>query len=273
MSQDPTQAPGHGPWPLAAMTGVWLLLALWSGLADHLGCGIALVPILLLWGLILLAGGEAALLRRHLFIRACLEPGGRLARWLDRRSLLFLWQGLKALALALVLVITLPLLQAPQWLLLLADILLLGILLWFLGWLLRGEAMERYQAALARAWAQRVNAVLLWLGLLLSLLFTPRHDYGSLVLTEAMRHGAAQVQLDCDALAVLARAGAILESALWWSAQRLFSGLEGLPMALLAWLGFLALFGASFLVAWAWSRVLGGVLARPWHLVAGSRGS
>ena len=266
MTQDSFAAPGRLHWQLLAMATVWLLLALWTRLAGGLGCGPAILPALLLWTLILLAGSEASLLRRHLFIRACLEPQGMLARWLDRRTFLFLWQGGKALVLALVLLLALPLLRPPQWLLLLADILLLGGLLWALNRLLRGEVLDRYQAALARAWAQRVNAVLLWLGLLLSLLFTARHDYGGLALTEAMRHGTAQVQVGCDALAILVRGGAVLEAALWWSAQQLFTGLEGLPLTLLAWLGFIAAFGISFLVAWAWSRVLGGVLARPWRL-------
>jgi hypothetical protein len=250
------------------MAGIWLLLALWVGLAGELGCGAGILLILALWGLIFLSGSEAALLRRHLFIRACLEPRGLLARWLGRRLFLYLWQGLKALLLALVLVVALLLLRLPQWLLLLFDILLLGGLLWLLNRLLRGEVIALYQAALARAWAQRINAVLLWLGLLISLLFTARHDYGSLGFNEALRHGATQIDLGCDALAILARAGAMLETALWWAAQRLFAGLEGVPLTLLAWVGFIAAFGISFLVAWAYSRTLAGVVARPWRMGA-----
>jgi hypothetical protein len=60
----------------------------------------------------------------------------------------------------------------------------------------------------------------------------------------------------------------VLEAALWWAAQRLFSGLDGQPLALLAWVGFVAAFGISFLVAWSWGRVLGGVVARPWRFLA-----
>ena len=247
------------------MAGIWLLLALWTGLAGWLGCSVAVLLVLALWALIFLAGSETALLRRHLFIRACLEPRGLLARWLDRRLLLYLWQGLKALVLALVLVVALMLLRLPQWLLLLGDILLLGALLRLLNHLLRGEVIDLYQAALARAWARRINALLLWLGLLMSLLFTARHDYSQLGLGEAVRHGAAQIALGCDVLAVLARAGAVLETSLWWAAQRLFAGLEGLPLTLLAWLGFVGAFGISFVVAWAYSCLLGGLIARPWH--------
>ena len=261
-------APHSRHWPLLAMTAVWLALALWAGLAGRLGCGVAIGLILGLWGLLFLSGSEAVLLRRQFFIRACLEPRGHLARWLGRRWLLYLWQALKALVLALVLAIALLLLRLPQWWLLLADVLLLGALLWLLNRMLRGEVIALYQAALARVWARRINALLLWLGLLVTLLFTPRHDYAGLGFSEAVRHGAAQVQLGCDALAVLARAGAVLEAALWWSAQRLFAELAGPPITLFAWIGFIAAFGLSFLVAWAYSGVLIGVLARPWQLRA-----
>lgn len=255
-------------WQVAAMLAIWLLLAASTGLADRLGCTAGIVQVMVVWGLVFLAGTETVLLRRHLFIHACLETRGLVARWLGRRLFLVSWQALKALVLTLVLVTTLFLLRPPQWLLLLLDILLFTALVWLLNRLLRGEVKEVYRAALVRAWAHRVNAVLLWLGLLVSLLFTARHDYGAMGFPEAVRHGAAQVSLGCDALAVLARAAAVLETTLWWTAQRLFSGLEAPPLALLAWLGFIAAFGVSFLVAWSWSRLLGGVLARPWRFLS-----
>jgi hypothetical protein len=268
MTQEAAQQAVRLRWHIAAMAGIWLLMAAWAGLADRTGCAAGLVLVMVAWALVFLAGSETALLRRHMFIRACLEPRGRVARWLGRRMLLLLWQGLKALVLALGLVIALLLLRLPQWLVLLLDILLFSALLWLLNRLLTTEIRDPYRPALARAWAHRINAALLWLGLLVSLLFTTRHDYGTLGFTEAVRHGASQVSLGCDALAILARAAAVLETALWWAAQRLFSGLEGFPLALLAWMGFIAAFGISFLVAWSWSRVLGGVMARPWHFLS-----
>jgi hypothetical protein len=250
------------------MAGIWLVLAAWAGLADRLGCTSVLVLVMAAWGLAFLAGSETALLRRHLFIRACLEPHGLIARWLNRRLFLALWQGLKALLLALVLIVALLLLRLPQWWILLLDVLLFTALLRLLNRLLRAEVKALYRPALVRAWAHRSNALLLWLALLISLLFTARHDYGGLGFTEAMRHGAAQVTLGCDVLAILVRSASVLEAALWWAAQRLFSGLDGQPLALLAWVGFVAAFGISFLVAWSWGRVLGGVVARPWRFLA-----
>ncbi|MCA1806009.1 MAG: hypothetical protein LC646_11920 [Xanthomonadaceae bacterium] len=267
MTQDPTNTPGKLPWHLAAMAGVWLVLALWTTLAGRLGCAAALPLVLVLWVLIFLAGCETALLRRHLFIRACLRPHGRLARWLGRRLFLYSWQGVKSLALALILVVALLLLNPSQWLFLLFDILVLGALLWLLNRLLRDEVIVQYQAALARTWARRINAIFVWLGLLVSLLFTARDDYYGVGFSEALRHGAARVELGCDALAILARTGALLETASWWTAQRLFAGLEGMPVTL-AWLGFIAAFGLSFLLAWAYSGVLGGVMARPWRFTS-----
>lgn len=250
-----------------AMGGVWTLLAGWAWLAGRLDCGAGAAVIAAVWGLILLAASELALLRRHVFVWAYLTGEGFIARWLGRRALLLAWQAVKSLPLALALVVSLPLLRGPQWLVLLLDVAFLSALLWLLQRALRGEVRPAYRTPLAHAWAHRINSVSVWLGLLLTLLYAAREDYAALGLVEVVRYSAAQVDLGCDALAVLARLGAVAEGALWWAAQRLFSDLGGTPQALVAWSGFIAVFGASFVIAWSYSRALTGVLARPWRYI------
>ena len=51
---------------------------------------------------------------------------------------------------------------------------------------------------------------------------------------------------------------------MWWGAQNYLQGLEHPQQFIMAWLAFLAFFGVSFLIAWAYSRALVGVLSRPW---------
>ena len=257
------------PWTaaIAAMAGLWLLLAAWSLYSARLGCIAGGGLVLLLALALLAAGSEARLLRRHAFARTYLAQPGLLSRWLSRHVVLMLWLGIRALALALLLVATLPLLGRIQWLILLADILIFAAVFRALRLLLRKEIRPGYLHPLALSWAHRFNAVLVWIALVSSLLFGERTDLSAVGLLDAVRHSVASVELGCDALAVLGRAAAAGEGALWWAAQQLFAGLEEPTRRLFAWAGFVTLFGASFLFAWGWSRVLAGVLARPWRLM------
>mgnify|MGYP006298557205 CR=1 FL=1 len=257
----------HWAASIAAMAGLWLLLAGWSLYSAQLGCLTGGSLVLLLSLSILAASAEARLLRRHAFVRAYLARSGLLSHWLSRYSLLAVWLGIRALALALLLVATLPLLGPVQWLILLGDVLIFAAIVRALRLLLRNEVRAGYLDPLAHAWAHRVNALIVWIALVVSLMFGERTDLGALGVLDAVRHGAASVELGCDALAVLGRAAAAGESALWWAAQQLFAGLEDPARRLSAWAGFIAVFGASFVFAWAWSRTLGGLLARPWRLM------
>lgn len=252
---------------IAAMAGLWLLLAGWSAYSPQLGCLAGGGLVLLLAFSMLAAGSEARLLRRHAFARTYLGQSGLLSRWLSRHVVLMLWLGIRALALALLLVATLPLLGPIQWLILAADVLVFAAVFRGLRLLLRKEIRSDYLDPLALNWAHRFNAILLWMALVTSLLFGERTDLSAVGLLDAVRHSVASVDLGCDALAILGRAAAAGEGALWWAAQQLFAGLEEPTRRLFAWGGFITLFGASFLFAWGWSRMLAGVLARPWRLM------
>jgi hypothetical protein len=81
-----------------------------------------------------------------------------------------------------------------------------------------------------------------------------------------VQHAASGVSVGCDALALLARIQAVAGALSSWAAQHLFVGLERPEQLLLAWSFFVAWFGVSLVLAWAFSRSLLGVSARPWRV-------
>ncbi len=251
---------------LLGMLALWGGLLAWSRWAPQVGCPVAALAAAPLWALLMLSGSELALARRASFVRHYLAADGRLARWLGRRLLLLLaWQALKALVLALVLLVGVLSLSPVQWLVLALDLLLFLSLVLVIDWLLAGELNPLFEGVLVRHWAHRLNALLLWLALTATLYFSAHEDYQGMGAVAVVRLSALGVSLGCDALAVLARLGAVGDGLLWWAAGRLFGELRDPTELLLAWVGFLAAFGISFLLAWAYSRALTGILSRPWH--------
>jgi len=249
---------------LAAMLALWGGLLGWSWSAPRVGCLVGALVLAPLWLVLTVATSELALLRRATFVRQYLEPRGRLARWLGRRLWLLTWQATKALVLALALLVGALSLQAVQWLVLAVDILLLATLLFFADWMLEGELKPRYEAVLVRHWAHRLNALLLWVALSAVLFYAAHEDYQGMGPAAVVRLSALGVAVGCDALALLARLAAVSEGLLWWAAENLFGGLTDPTERVVAWAGFVGAFGVSFLLAWAYSRALVGILARPW---------
>lgn len=250
---------------LLGMLAVWGCLIGWSSAAAAIGCRGGALLLLPLWVLMTLSGIEWPWTRRTVFVQQYLEAKGVLARWMRRRSLLLIWQGLKSLALALVLLVSVLAFDAAEWLVLAADILLLAVLVFLADWALHGQLKTWCAGVVTRQWVHRTNALLLWLALLTLLFFGAHEDYHEMRLAEVVRFSATQVAVGCDALAVLARLSAVSEAVLWWSAQNLFAGLVDPGQVVIAWAAFLAAFGASFVTAWGYSRALVGVLARPWR--------
>lgn len=245
---------------------VWGLLTLWGVTAERLGCAAAALVLAVIAALLALAATEAAYQRRHAFVSQYLAPGGLLSALLSRRVLLTAFHGASSVILAFFLLIAALGFDPSRWALLLADAVLMALLLGALSSLLAGEVREVYREALARQWAARLNAIALWLAWAAAMLFTPREDFSGLRWEEVIAYSAATTPAGCDALALSARLGAVAEALSLWAAQHLFASLRQPGQVLAAWLAFLAAFGASFLVAWAYSRALTGVLARPWRI-------
>ncbi|MEN8129283.1 MAG: hypothetical protein ABFS45_03625 [Pseudomonadota bacterium] len=219
----------------------------------------------------MLASSELALFKRFTFIAHYLRPSGVFARLMRRKTLLFLWQGTKALFLTLVLLISATSFDMNQWMVLLADIVLMTALAVMMTWLVRSEVKPDYAEPLAHNWAHRINATLLWLSSVLVMFYTPHENYQGMHWEDVVHFSATQVMVACDTLAVLARLNAVSEALAWWAAQNFLDGLERPAQVLMAWIAFIASFGISFLIAWAYSRALTGVLAKPWRFFSISR--
>jgi hypothetical protein len=243
---------------------VWGALLGWGLTADRLECTVAAVPIALAAGLIALSGMEVAFYRRHAFLRHFLVPEGLLFRVLGRRVLILVRQGIKSLLLAFILLIGVLGMDWPQWLLLLVDVFMLTALLAVFSSLFSGEVREAYRLPMARHWAGRINALLLWLAWALLIYYSPQENYAGLSWEQVVAYSAHESRVGCDALAVLANLGVTGEALALWFAQNQFSGLKDPDHLLTVWVAFVATVGASFLLVWAYTRALVGALARPW---------
>lgn len=251
---------------IISLLSVWGILLLWHGTADRIGCFASALFLVPLWIVLTLAASEAALIRRYAFIAQYLRTEGLLARLLRRKIMLLLWQAVKSLFLALVLLVSSAFLDLVQWLVLLADTLLMAVLISVFSRILHKELKPGYLGFLGRHSAHWVNALLLWLCLVLVTFYTAHENYTGMSWQEAMHSSVSKVGMACDELALLGRINAAGEALMWWGAQNYLQALQSPAQLILAWLAFLAMFGVSFLIAWAYSRALIGVLSRPWAI-------
>lgn len=249
---------------------VWIGLFGWALAADRLPCPLAALALAAVAGLIARSGIESTLVRRRAFAGQYLVPGGLLYRLLTGRVLILIRQGAQGLALGLLLLVGALVLAPADWALLLADGFLFAVLVAGLTRLLGRQVRGEYRQPLARHWAMRLNAVLLWLAWASLMAFTPQANYAGLGWEEVLAFSAAQPAVACDPIAMLARLASVSSALALWAAQHLLGGLRDATQVLLAWAVFLGAFGASLLLAAAYSRALAGVLARPWVLDGGA---
>lgn len=244
---------------LAAALG----LVLWPVLAPYLGCPASALYIAPFWILVSASTLEAAALRRRAFIGFYLAPRGGLGRLLRPGFLLLALQGAKAGFFTLLLLVGALALTPGQRGLLLADVGLLLLLQAGLWRLFGAQMRPDLGAPLLRHWAHWVNALLLWLGLLAVAWVSPKANYTGLDWNQALLTAAVGVDAGCDALSLLGRLQSAASALLAWASQNLLLHPGRSEQALVAWLLMSASLGVSFLFAWACSRTLGGVTARP----------
>jgi hypothetical protein len=248
------------------MTIVWLLLFAWHLNAHRLDCNLALALIGLFTLVLLLSGTETAYARRRAFLSEHLEPKGFLFRALRRNIALTGAEALKSAALALILVVGALTLAPRQWSLMFAAVLLLGLLLPRLHGVLAGQVREEYLYATARRWAMWVSTTLLLLESVFVLFFSATENFVGLRWQEVITMGAAQPDALCDGIASLARVTSAIGALGIWSVQNLGRSMNDLPQALMAAMGMVASITLSFLIAYAYSRALVGVVSRPWTM-------
>ena len=251
---------------IAPMLLVYGALLGWHLTADRLGCATVAVLLASVAALLTISGMEVAFYRRYAFLRLYLVPDGILFRLLGRRILIIIRQVMRSLLLAFLLLIAALRFDWSQWLLLLADVFLLTALLAAFSSRLAGEVRQPYRDPMARHWAGRINAALLWVAWAFLMYYSPQENYLDLRWDEVVAHSAHQTAIGCDALSMLSALAATGEALALWFAQNQLSGLQDPDHLLAGWSVFIAVFGASLLVFFAYGRALVGTQAKPWHV-------
>jgi len=252
--------------PVLPMALVWGTLVLWSASAQDLSCPVTGLFLVAVGVLLTFSATEVAFFRRRAFLEHYLDPEGTLFRLLSGRVLLLLRHTAGSLVLALALLVASQDFSLLEWTLLGADVLLMAALMTGFSRLLDKEVRSPYAEPMARLWALRSNAVLLWAALVCAGFFSAHADYNGLLWEEVAVLGASAAAPGCDALAVLARGNGVVQALTFWAAQNLFDTLRQPEQILVAWLVFVASFGVSFLAAWVYSRALAGVLSHPFRI-------
>lgn len=274
---------------LVSMLAVWLLLVLWQWSAVRVGPLGNLAFVLVVSVPLAMSGIEAAFYRRHAFREQYLLPGSALFRLTSRAPLLVLTEVAKALALGLVLMAGTLSFGLREWMLLLLMVLVLSFLMPRLPGLLRDSVRPVYLYPMARRWAVWVCALMLWGEAVLMLALVDDSTYRGLAWAEVVgytqtlptRPGAEGL------VAWMQRLDAGAQGAAVWARDLLVHGgaraaagptagatagdtgagvcgtMVGFADTLIAWLVLPAVAMLWFLIAWAFSRALVGVTARP----------
>jgi hypothetical protein len=241
----------------------WAGLFLWNRLFPATHCLVALAISAVVVEVIALGMLEHALLRRRAFIGMYLKEQGWLFRLLRGGALLLIWQVVKAMGLATVLLVESVLWTGWIWTVLGIDVLFLAVAYPWVCRRLAAQVRPEYVEMLARRFLVFANTVFFsWVVAVVSY-YTPHKDYRAMTLLEAAQHEALQVQSKCQAFAVIARISAAKNAASWWLAERWLGEVGPHPFAWLGWLVFLVL-SAAFM--WAYSRFLLGLLVKPSRL-------
>jgi hypothetical protein len=250
---------------LASMATVWTLLLVWFYVGSAIGCVGTLLFLAVLSAILAMSGTEIAFYRRRAFLQTFLRSEGWMHRTLRSNAPPLVLELLKAVALALFLLVSALSFEPHYWALLCADVLLLSLLLPRIYAGLGEAASEQYRWVLARHWATWISAFALWVPSMFILVYaTPAQNYFGLRWQEVVSYSAAQSVPSCPLVGDLARIGAIADALGTWGIQNLWRSLSHTPDTIMA---IIAVIGTSvivFLLAWTFNHALMGVLARPW---------
>jgi len=250
---------------LTSMLAVWLVLVIWSAVAQQVGIAGNLAFLLIISVPVAMSGAERSFCRRHALRAEYLRQGGWLYRLMGNEALVFAVEGVAALLLVAILMIGAVALTIREWSLLLLDVFVLALLMPRVPGLLHDSVKPVYLYALSRRWAVWFSTLLLWLEAMLVLLLGSNDDYRGLTWDQAVAYATAPMaESGSNALAsTMLRIDAGADGLACWAAYRLLHGSGGLAQALEAALALAAVSAFWFLLAWGYSRALVGATARP----------
>lgn len=246
------------PLLLTAAAFGWLLA--WHYNYPDLECAHAVIWIAPLVAIIALGMLEGALYHRRALLGMYLRERSWLFILLKGGLVLVVWQVIKALFFAALLLIESPGWGPQIWFILGLDALLIVIAHALLRRLFTRHVRSGFDGVLTRQLLVTINTLLLVVAIVYVELHSEQLDYREMGLLNAMRYGAAQVQGDCDAIAAAVRVGEAKRAGGWYLAQRWLGESGDRGVALAGWLLFLL---ASVGFVWGYSRLLLGILINP----------
>ncbi|WP_456404947.1 hypothetical protein [Thiolapillus sp.] len=229
------------------------LLFAWSMWKQDLACLTALMLMLPVLGLIALNMLEVALMRRRAMVGMYLRAESALARLLCRKTVLLLWQVVKATFFTFILFMEALDWQAWFWLVLLVDIPVMFLIHRRVRTALRTQAKPGLDGIVSRRMLVTLNTLVLAMLLAGGQMFSRQTDYQGLSWQDTALHAAQQQQLRCELLAPLARMKAIQQAL---ASRAIRQGLESVNNVWSRIGGWLLFFFWSGLSLWAWSRML-----------------
>jgi hypothetical protein len=251
---------------LLTMSIVWLSLLVWFLNAYRTSCGVALAVWGVLGIILLGAGTERAYFHRRALFNECVLRKGRLFPIFHNRILILLREAAYAALLALILLVSALVLEVRQWSLMIADILLMGLLIPRLSKALEAEMRDAHRFAVARQWAMWISVLLLWADAVMVLTMSPREDFVGMRWQEVVTYGVTVPDVQCALIGAVARIYVVGQALAIWAAQNASRVMHDPTQSVMVWVGFVTLFGFTFLAALAFSRALVGVLSRPWTM-------
>ena len=239
---------------LLLMLAVAGLLFGWSLGGQGFSCGRVLALLIPVLGFVFMNMLEVAVMRRRAWVGMYLQPRTALAKFLCGKTLLLLWQLLKATLLAFMLLVESATWSGWLWWVLMADVVLLYGLSRRYS-LFSNQIKQKYRGVVGRQILVVANTLLLLVVLSLGQLFVARPDYGNLTWQQTAMYAARQVDQECEIVSPLIRIRAIQQA---WTEKAVHRGLDSLDSRWTQIMGWLLFFFWSGLSMWAWSRMLLG---------------
>jgi hypothetical protein len=130
------------------------------------------------------------------------------------------------------------------------------------GELVRGD----YRFALARHWAMWISVALIWTESMLALLYAPPADFLGLRWQEVVLYGYSAPDVGCEPMRMFSDLVSTAQALSLWAAQNYDRAVGDPTQATVMWVGLGILVLFPFVMAYAFSRALVGVMARPWEM-------